>query len=591
MPEGLKSATVTEAAGARATATACVEHLGAVRSVTVVGVAVPASALDSIDRAARWVALEHQRAARSAEVAARHEEAAVTAPPQLREFHQRAAAASRQMEARHVVSAGIQATYLARLRAWARRIIDASSLDQTSLASRHELADVRDDRRGLDQPRTRDRLTKLPNRRLFAEQLAIAVEARVLAGRDGRGWRPLAMFLIGLDKVNEVNDRFGHVVGDRLLVALAQRLSERIPGRFVARTGTNEFAVLMEDVASRNEVTALADVILAAICEPARVNGHELVVTASIGVVECATAQTDPAEIMREAVATLAWARNDGGGCWVVFDRDRDDREAARRALATALPAAIDRGELRLEYQPVVSLNDGVVAGVEALVRWYHPTLGRLGPDEFVTIAEESDTILLLGRAVLAQACAEAARWMRITPSPPYVSVNVAARQLQDNDLVSDVSAALDEAGLPASQLRLEITEGAIVRPDGRSVGALHRLVDMGVAVVIDDFGTGYSNLSYLRRLPVDTIKIDRSFVADLYPPDGDADPTNAEILTAIISLAHALGLSVTAEGVESVAQAEWLQSMGCDSAQGWYFGRPVGPAKVEETIAAAGQA
>jgi diguanylate cyclase len=554
-------------------------------------VAVPASALDSIDRAARWVASEHQRAARSAEIAARHEEAAATGPPDLRGFHERAASANRQIEARHVASAGIQATYLARLRAWVRRIIEVSSVDQASLTSRYELADVRGDRGGVDQPRTRDRLTNLPNQRLFAEQLAIAVEARALAVRDGRGCHPLALFLIGLDNFKDVNDRLGPEVGDHVLAALAQRIFERVPGQFVARMGGDEFVVLAEDVAGSDEVTVLADVILAAISEPACVNGHELVVSASIGVVECSTAQTDPAEIMREAVASLAWARNDGGGCWVVFERDRGERETARGALATALPAAIDRGELRLEYQPVVSLNDGVLAGAEALVRWYHPALGRLGPDEFVGIAEESDTILLLGRAVLAQACAEAARWLRITSSPPYVSVNVAARQLQDNDLVSDVSAALDEAGLPASQLRLEITEGAIVRPDGRSVHTLRRLVDMGVAVVIDDFGTGYSNLSYLRRLPVDTIKIDRSFVADLYPPDGVADATNAEILAAIISLAHALGLSVTAEGVESVAQAEWLQSMGCDSAQGWHFGRPAGPAKIEETIAAAGRA
>jgi EAL domain-containing protein (putative c-di-GMP-specific phosphodiesterase class I) len=314
-------------------------------------------------------------------------------------------------------------------------------------------------------------------------------------------------------------------------------------------------------------------------------------VSASIGVVESATAHADPTEIMHAAIASRAWARNDGGGCWAVFDRDRDDKETARGALATALPAAIERGELRLDYQPVVSLDDGVVVGAEALVRWHHPTLGRLGPDEFVGIAEESDTILLLGRAVLAQACAEAARWLRIRPSPPYVSVNVASRQLQDGEFVSDVSAVLEQTGLPPSQLRLEITEGAIVRSDGRSVGALNGLVAMGVAVVIDDFGTGYSNLSYLRRLPVHTIKIDRSFVADLYPPDGDPDPTNEEILAAVISLAHVLGVSVIAEGVESVAQAQWLQAMGCDSAQGWHFGRPVDSAKIEETIAAAGQA
>jgi diguanylate cyclase (GGDEF)-like protein len=557
-------------------------------AASVIEVAVHATELDRIDRAGRWVAAEHMRAARSAEIAARHEELATIGPPALREFHKHAAVANRQIQERHTVSAGIQATYLARLRAWVRRIIDASPPYEVSVPSRHGLADFREDRGRPEQLGTRDRLTGLPNQHLFAEQLAIAVEAQASAWRGG-GWRRLAMFLIGLDNVNEVNDQFGREVGDRLLVALARRLSERVPGRFVARMGSEEFVVLGEDVGGSDGVTALAEMILAAICEPARVNGHELAVSASIGVVECATAEMDPTEIMRAAVASRAWAKNDGGGRWVAFDRDREDKETARGALATALPAAIDRGELRLDYQPVVSLTDGVVAGAEALVRWHHPTLGRLGPDEFVRIAEESDTILLLGRAVLAEACAEAARWFQISPSPPYVSVNVAARQLQDTELVSDVSAVLEQTGLPASQLRLEITEGAIVRPESRSVGTLHSLVAMGVAVVIDDFGTGYSNLSYLRRLPVNTIKIDRSFVADLYPPDGD-DATNAEILAAIISLTHVLGLSVTAEGVESAAQAQWLQAMGCDSAQGWYFGQPVDRAKIEETIAAARQ-
>jgi len=544
-----------------------------------------------IDRAGRWVAAEHVRAARSAELAARHEELATMGPAALREFHRHAAVTNRQIEKRHIVSAGMQATHLARLRAQARRIIEASAPDELSIPSRYGLVDVREGRAPPAQPDMRDPVTGLPDRQLFAQHLAMAVEAETSTRPDGRSGRRLAMFLIGLDNFTEVNDRFGGEFGERLLVTLAGRLCERVPGRFVARMGSHEFVVLVEDVTSSEMVTTLADVILAAIREPARVNGHDVAVSASIGVVESATAHSDPTGIMHAAIASRAWARNDGGGRWAVFDRDRDDKETARGALATALPAAIERGELRLDYQPVVSLDDGVVVGAEALVRWHHPTLGRLGPDEFVGIAEESDTILLLGRAVLAQACAEAARWLRIRPSPPYVSVNVASRQLQDGEFVSDVSAVLEQTRLPPSQLRLEITEGAIVRSDGRSVGALNGLVAMGVAVVIDDFGTGYSNLSYLRRIPVHTIKIDRSFVADLYPPDGDSDATNEEILAAVISLAHVLGVSVIAEGVESVAQAQWLQAMGCDSAQGWHFGRPVDPAKIEETIAAAGQA
>jgi len=414
---------------------------------TVVGVAVPATSLDMIDRAGRWVAAEHVRAARSAELAARHEELATMGPAALREFHRHAAVTNRQIEKRHIVSAGMQATHLARLRAQARRIIEASAPDELSIPSRYGLVDVREDRAPPAQPDMRDPVTGLPDRQLFAQHLAMAVEAETSTRPDGRSGRRLAMFLIGLDNFTEVNDRFGGEVGERLLVTLAGRLCERVPGRFVARMGSHEFVVLVEDVTSGEMVTTLADVILAAIREPARVNGHDVAVSASIGVVESATAHADPTGIMHAAIASRAWARNDGGGRWAVFDRDRDDKETARGALATALPAAIERGELRLDYQPVVSLDDGVVVGAEALVRWHHPTLGRLGPDEFVGIAEESDTILLLGRAVLAQACAEAARWLRITPSPPYVSVNVASRQLQDGEFVSDVSAVLEQTG------------------------------------------------------------------------------------------------------------------------------------------------
>ncbi|GHJ43284.1 hypothetical protein Cs7R123_06260 [Catellatospora sp. TT07R-123] len=547
---------------------------------------MPTTTHDGIDRAVRIVAAERRRAMRSAEIAARHEQLATIGSPALQQFHAHAALANRQMQTRHLISAGIQASHLARLRARVRGVMLASFPGQTPLRGRDRLALSGDGLEGDDRKGTYDLLTGLPNRLMFAERLAVAIEPDELERRDDPQ-RRLAVCLINLDYFEDVNDRFGREVGDRLLVVLARRLTERIPGRFVARLGGDEFAVLLEDTAGGGEATALADVVLAAISEPISANGHDLTVSASIGVVERPAARADPARMVRAAGTSLGWAKSEGRGRWVLFDSDRNDEAMARRALAAAMPAAIARGELYLEYQPIISLADGVIAGAEALVRWRHPTLGLLSPDQFIDLAEESGTIVQLGKAVLAQACGEAARWRQLSPNPPFVSVNVTSRQLYDSDVVREVTAVLEETGLPASRLRLEITEGTIVHPDGRSVLTLHRLVDLGVSIVIDDFGTGYSNLSYLHQLPASMIKIDRSFVACLCPAEGGVDVTTAEILAAIISLAHVLGLTVTAEGVEDAVQAEWLQSVGCDSAQGWHFARPTGPEEIEAVIAA----
>jgi diguanylate cyclase len=365
-----------------------------------------------------------------------------------------------------------------------------------------------------------------------------------------------------------------------MLVALARRLAKRIgsrAGHVVARMGGDEFVVLVERSACVDDLIKLAEEVLLAVAEPITVQGHQLRVSASIGIVERAVAGTDATELMRCADTTLNWAKTAGRGRWAMFDPDRDTREVARYTLAAAMPAALDRGEFYLDYQPLVGLSDGVVHGVEALLRWRHPDLGVLPPARFIDLAEETGLIMRLGGYVLERACAEARRWHDADPASPYVSVNLAVRQVRDSGLVGCVTGTLERTGLPAHKLQLEITEGALMATDDEAVKALRDLAALGVRVAIDDFGTGYSNLAYLRSLPVHELKVAGSFVEGLRLPEAEHS-VDARILATLVDLAHALGLRLTAEGVETAGQAHRLRALGCDTGQGWHLGRP-GPA------------
>ncbi|OLF05006.1 hypothetical protein BU204_28025 [Actinophytocola xanthii] len=417
-----------------------------------------------------------------------------------------------------------------------------------------------------------DPLTRLGNRALFTERLEAAF---------GRTAQRIGLCYVDLDGFKAINDTLGHVIGDQLLIEIADRLYGLVtaPNRLLARVGGDEFALLVEQTDGVSELVALAERVLAAVAEPVRVGGHRLAVSASVGIVERAVSTSTPADTMRDADVTLHWAKADGKNRWACYDAERNAREVARIALSAAMPAALERDEFYVEYQPIVRLPEGTLTGVEALVRWAHPEFGRLGPDRFIGLAEETGLIVQLGRSVLAKACAQAAEWAALGGVAPVVSVNLAARQVEEPGLVEDIARILREAGLPPTSLQLELTESAIMGTTGEPLDALRELVDLGVCVAIDDFGTGYSNLAYLRHLPVHALKIAGSFVVGLRADEPDS--VDAQIVRALVSLAHTLGLGVIAEGVETRDQAERLSDIGCDSAQGWLYAKPGPPEEI----------
>ncbi|WP_344750420.1 bifunctional diguanylate cyclase/phosphodiesterase, partial [Micromonospora olivasterospora] len=439
---------------------------------------------------------------------------------------------------------------------------------------------LRDSEARFRHQATHDPLTDLPNRTLFTERLRAALDA------PSRGAGRVGLCFLDLDRFKVVNDTLGHQVGDLLLVSVADRLRRALGEHLVARLGGDEFVILVERTACTDDVVKVAEAALAALNEPALIDGHELCVSASIGIAECPVAATTPVDLMRAADATLHWAKADGGARWSLYDAERNRRELARYALSSAIPAALERGEFYLDYQPLTSLCDGSVLGAEALVRWRHPELGELRPDSFIGLAEETGLIVPLGGWVLAEACREAQTWASAGSAAPFVSVNLAVRQVHRPGLVQEVRGVLERTGLPPGRLQLEITESTMMSADEEPVRALRVLADLGVRIAIDDFGTGYCNLAYLRDLPVTELKVAGEFVAGLRAPaDDPASRTDERILASLVSLAHALDLRVTAEGVETAGQAERLRAIGCDVAQGWHFGRPAPAARILERL------
>ncbi|UXY27762.1 putative bifunctional diguanylate cyclase/phosphodiesterase [Streptomyces sp. HUAS TT20] len=439
-----------------------------------------------------------------------------------------------------------------------------------------------------------DPVTRLPNRTLFFERLSAALEAETY---EQSGTGRIGLCYLDVDGFKAVNDTLGHRIGDRLLAAVAERLTQvaeeagyaRTGAPLVARLGGDEFALLVEDSTGTEQLADLAEAALEALQAPFDLAGQRLSLTASIGVVERHAAGTTATGLMQAADTTLYWAKADGKARWTLFDPERNAHRMTRQALSSTLRPAIDRGEFTLEYQPLVAMEDGRLRGVEALVRWNHPQFGTLTPNRFIGLAEEDGSIVPLGRWALATACRQARRWQLDHPDEPpiFVSVNVAVRQVWDSDLVADVAQTLAETDLAPHLLQLELTESAVMGSAGRPLQALQALSDMGVRIAIDDFGTGYSNLAYLSRLPVSVLKLDGSFVRGFqYDDPGDRpNPADEVVVEAMIQLAHRLGLTVTAECVETSAQATRLRHIGCDTGQGWLYSRPVSPDRISELL------
>jgi diguanylate cyclase (GGDEF)-like protein/PAS domain S-box-containing protein len=431
------------------------------------------------------------------------------------------------------------------------------------ITARHQLEER------LRKQALHDPLTLLPNRTLFQDRLGAAF---------ARPGARVGICYLDLDRFKAVNDRLGHHVGDTLLVAVAKLLDRCVSGRghLVARMGGDEFVILVEDPPP-GELAVLADSVLAALVEPLQIDEHQLAVSASIGIVECGVDETTPTEALKAADVTLYWAKSDGRNRWARFDPERNARDMTRYTLSAGLLPGLEREEFRVLYQPIIGMDDGRVRGVEALVRWAHPTFGLLGPDQFIALAEETGAIVPLGRRVLIEACERAAEWNAEHADELFVSVNLAVRQAQDPDLVADVARILEKTELPPRLLQLELTESALLGPAGRPVEAITALAAMGIRIAVDDFGTGYSNLGYLPRLPLHTMKLAGVLIEGLRHPSMGQHTTGSDsIVASLISLAHDLGLAVTAEGVETPAQAERLRAGGCDSAQGWLYAQPV---------------
>lgn len=427
-----------------------------------------------------------------------------------------------------------------------------------------------------------DPLTGLPNRALFLDELRSAL-AR--ASRRGVG---LAVFVVDLDHFALVNERLGQDVGDRVLAHVANRLQGHLRlSDTVARLGAggwlpgDEFAVVCEDLDDERNAVVLAERFAHLIAGPLVVEDHELSVTASIGVAVVMTRETSPEGVLRSAEVAMWRVKQRGGAGCELFDEAARDRSLRRLANEDALGRAIERGELRVHYQPILRLDRSSVIGVEALVRWERPEFGLVAPAEFISLAEQSSLIVSIGAWVMREAVRQVHEWRKRFPeSGLTVSVNLSGRQLGDPDLHGLVSDVLRYTQMEPSALSLEITETVLVEEGDTAWAALQPLKDLGVRLEVDDFGIGYSSLSYLRLFPLDGLKLDRSFVADL----GSNAKVEA-IVSAVIGLAHALALTVVGEGVETPVELGILGQFGCDFAQGYHWSRPLPPRQFEEWL------
>jgi diguanylate cyclase (GGDEF)-like protein len=423
-----------------------------------------------------------------------------------------------------------------------------------------------------------DPLTNLPNRRLFLSQLASSVR------RAKRTQAICALMHIDVDRFKQINESLGHRVGDTLLKSVSQRLQvclrntdsmqrvgDQPAGLSISRVGGDEFAALLPDMARIEDVEAIARRIIAVMARPFNIEGHELFVTASIGIAAFPHDGDEPETILKHADAALSHAKNRGRNTYSFYSNGLNARALERLTLENQLRRALERREFRLHYQPKVDVASGAIIGCEALIRWQHPEMGLIPPMKFIPIAEESNLIVEIGAWVLQEACRQCMSWTDQGAEPISVSVNAASSQFRDGRLLEDIKRALAATGLNPHRLTIELTESMLMGNSREALEALSALKALGVGLSLDDFGTGFSSLAYLKRMPLDELKVDRSFVTGI-PADSDS----GAIVSAVIALAHSMGLQVTAEGVETPEQLEFLKQRGCDEYQGYLCAKPM---------------
>jgi len=384
--------------------------------------------------------------------------------------------------------------------------------------------------------------------------------------------RKLAVLFLDGDRFKHINDSLGHVIGDRLLQSVAQRLLDCVRrSDTVSRQGGDEFVILLSEVTHPQDAAVSAEKILLAMNAPHRIGQHDVHLTMSIGIVTYPDDGTDAETLVRNADFAMYHAKSSGRNNYQFFKPEMNVRAVERQSLENGLRDAIDRKEFVLHYQPKMNLETGAIIGVEALIRWHHPERGMVSPVQFIPIAEDCGFIVPIGQWVLREACHQARAWQDLGLRPVRMAVNVSAVELRASDFVAGVNDILTETGLDPRYLELELTESFLMQDSKSTVAVLEALKGMGVQLALDDFGTGYSSLSYLKRFPIDTLKIDQSFVRDL-----TTDADDASIVTAVISMGKSLHMGVVAEGVETQEQLAFLREQSCPEGQGYYFSRPV---------------
>jgi diguanylate cyclase (GGDEF)-like protein/PAS domain S-box-containing protein len=424
-----------------------------------------------------------------------------------------------------------------------------------------------------------DALTGLPNRALFMDHLKLSI-ARARRNENQK----FAVIYLDLDRFKIINDSLGHTIGDQLLVGIADRLKNHLrPGDTVARLGGDEFVLLIEDIAEDTEAVHVAERIQHELAVPFNLSGREVFTTVSLGIAPSTTGYERAEDILRDADTAMYRAKSLGKARYEIFDKAMHARAINLLQMETDMRRAVEREEFILHYQPIVSLENFRLRGFEALVRWQHPERGFISPMDFIPVAEETGLILQLGEFVLREACAQMQRWQKMFPvDPPLViSVNLSSKQFSQNTLINKVASIIQETGVNPLTVKLEITESVVMENIETATEMLRQLRALGVQLAIDDFGTGYSSLSYLHRFPIDTLKIDRSFVTRM-----SENNENTEIVRTVVVLAQNLGMDVVAEGVETNEQLVLLRKLGCENGQGYFFSKPVNSDGAKKIIA-----